>query len=184
MNHRQRVLLATGAVGVLALAVGVAMAYRRVVAVTVAPVGTIPDGYKVPNVGDVHRKYSDLELLDPTFRADLDRVLSDLRALGYDPYITETLRSQERQVYLYQLGRSKTPDSSFHAKGWAADVVDGRRDSNGDRVLWGASTNKGNDAERERMASEFFDALWAAVSRHPGVRTIGSWDKAHVQASA
>lgn len=126
---------------------------------------------------------SDLGELLPDVRAKAEAVLGELRAQGFDPRVYETYRSPERADYLAQIGRSKAGRASYHVKRRALDVVDNRRDSRGDRVLWGASTGKGNDAERKALADSFFRAFGAAVKKHGGTWG-GDWsfyDPAHAQ---
>lgn len=129
----------------------------------------------------------DLAHLTPTFRATLELVLQDLRAQGHDPWVAETLRTEERQRDLVARKLSRTM-ASRHLTGQAADVVDGRM-VGGHLVLWGASDPSWHlmqEQERARKlaAREFFAALGAACARH-GLTWGGSWrsfpDPAHVE---
>jgi peptidoglycan L-alanyl-D-glutamate endopeptidase CwlK len=80
----------------------------------------------VPNCNDV-------SLLAPKFREALTRVLARMAALGHDAVVFETLRTQERQQFLYGFGReyddgrgvvTNSPSmSSWHNYGLAADVI-------------------------------------------------------------
>jgi len=126
---------------------------------------------------------ADLGELLASARVPAEAVLRDMRAQGFDPRVFETYRSPERAEYLKSIGRSKAGAASYHCKRRAYDVVDNRKDSNGDRVLWGAPTGKGNDSERAALAEGFFQAFGASVKRHGGVWG-GSWsfyDPAHAQ---
>lgn len=123
----------------------------------------------------------DLAHLTPTFRASLELVLQDLRAQGHDPWVAETLRTEERQRDLVARGLSRTM-ASRHLTGRAADVVDGRRVA-GYRVLWGASDpawrlTQAQERQRVEMAEQFFAALGAAAERH-GLTWGGRWTRPH-----
>jgi len=121
--------------------------------------------------------------LDAKVRAMLD----DMRARGHSPYVYETYRSPARGDYLRSKGASKLGSASLHCQGKAVDVVDGRKDSNGTRVFWGAAVNAGADAERASMAAEFFADLGEAAHAQ-GLVWGGDWsgfpDLAHVQAAS
>jgi hypothetical protein len=126
---------------------------------------------------------NDLEELLPEVRRQAEAALEDLRRQGHAPHVYETLRAPERADYLLERGVSKAGRKSYHVKRRALDVVDYRRDSNGDRILWGAPTGKGNDAERAAMADQFFKAWGAAVKKNGGTWG-GDWsfyDPAHAQ---
>lgn len=104
--------------------------------------------------------------LAPAFRAALFKVVALLRDDGHDPTIIETLRTQERQSFLYGFGRlyddgrgivtnSQDADESWHFYGLAADIVS--------RVhLWSAPP-----------------AFWAALGKHArahGLTWGGDWN--------
>jgi hypothetical protein len=126
---------------------------------------------------------ADLGELQPDVRQKAEAVLAEMRAQGFDPRVYETFRSPERADYLMQKGVSKAGRASYHVKRRAYDVVNNALDSRGDRILWGASTGKGNDAERKAAADSFFQAFGRAVKKHGGTWG-GDWsfyDPAHAQ---
>jgi len=114
--------------------------------------------------------------LDTLWQPFADKVLGVLAALkadGFDPIVYEALRSQERQTWLYGVGRThdlgRKPVTwvrhSKHQDGRAADIISKAHGWSSD---------------------EFFDAL-AAQARHWGLRDYRggiSWDgdRAHIQA--
>jgi hypothetical protein len=119
----------------------------------------------------------------PAVQGPVQAVLQAMQAKGHDPRVFETYRSPSRAEYLKTIGRSKAGAASYHCKRRAVDMVDNRRDSNGDRVLWGAPSGKGNDAERAALADGFFRDYGAEVKRQGGTWG-GDWsfyDPAHAQ---
>jgi hypothetical protein len=56
----------------------------------------------------------DLNLLLPSFRVAVERVLGALRDRGFDPWVFETLRSKERARALKADGKSKNGERSLH----------------------------------------------------------------------
>jgi len=113
----------------------------------------------------------DLNQLDLRFRAILVAALAEATAAGLDPVVIETYRSQARQDYLYEQGRTRPGDkvtwtrSSKHKTRLAADVcprVNGKIDWN---------------------AQDLFNA-WGAIATKNGLVWGGSWgDGPHVQAA-
>lgn len=76
----------------------------------------------------------DLQVLAPGFRLRLDLVLDDLQRAGFDPFVFETLRTGERQRFIYGFGRqyddgrgivthSVDADETWHGFGLAADII-------------------------------------------------------------
>lgn len=91
----------------------------------------------------------DLAVLAPKFRSALERALATVRGLGYTPLVVETLRSHDRQRFLYGFGRdyddgrgtvtySTDADETWHGYGLAADVVCGERYWNAPQAFWEA----------------------------------------------
>ena len=79
-------------------------------------------------------RVSALEDLAPGFRVKLEAVLDGMRAASYDPIVFETLRTDERQRFIYGFGReyddgrgivthSSDADETWHGFGLAADVI-------------------------------------------------------------
>ncbi len=77
----------------------------------------------------------DLNLLEPGTRAACQALLKDCRALGHDVRITETYRSQARQMEVFRLGYSHLRKVGCHGYGVAFDVgvwIDGKYEDDGD----------------------------------------------------
>jgi len=107
----------------------------------------------------------DLDRLAPTFRAELEGTLRDVREAGFSPLLWETIRSPERARWLKERGRSKAGERSMHVLGIAADVIC-------EEHHWGCPRGCG-----------FYDALQTAAERR-GLTSGRSWgwDSPHVQA--
>lgn len=117
----------------------------------------------------------DLSLLAPRFAASVERLLLQMKLNGFDPVVAESLRTNERQAYLYGFGRdyddgrgivtnSATADTTWHGYGLAVDIVSKSK-------LWDAP-------------EMFWKALGETASAH-GLAWGGDWpsfpDKPHVQ---
>lgn len=116
----------------------------------------------------------ELAVLAPRFRLALARALAEMHRLGFDPIVAETLRTPERQRFLYGFGRlyddgrgivtkAPTAEQSWHGYGLAADVISASR-------KWGAS-------------AAFWQTLRAAAEGE-GLVSGAAWpmaDKPHVQ---
>lgn len=129
-----------------------------------------------------------LEDLEPSFGAQVEQLLEQMEGAGFPIYILETYRSAARQAYLYEQGFSQIRNGGAHELRLAADLGDGRRDSQGRLVLYGASEPAWtNAAEREEMAAEFFAEL-GARAQALGLEWGGAWrsfyDPAHVQSAS
>src|SRR5690606_38735901 len=87
--------------------------------------------------GGVRKVDRDLDELVPEFRKRLERVISRMESeFGHQVTIVEAVRSQERQNYLFEQGRSRPGQvvtwtkNSNHLTGRAADVlIDGTYDN-------------------------------------------------------
>ncbi|HEY0930655.1 MAG TPA: M15 family metallopeptidase [Gemmatimonas sp.] len=115
--------------------------------------------------GDVATPVKALDGLDPELRARVERVIDRMKnEYGHDVSIVETTRSQERQDWLYEQGRTRegsvvtwTRDSA-HTHGEAVDVIiDGRYD------------NAAGFGRLQRIAKE------------EGLRTLGMKDPGHLE---
>lgn len=116
----------------------------------------------------------ELSVLAPRFRLALGRALAEMHRLGFDPVVAETLRTPERQRFLYGFGRKyddgrgivtqvPTADLSWHGYGLAVDVISRAH-------AWGAPP-------------AFWTTLRAAVE-HEGLVSGAAWamrDLPHVQ---
>lgn len=113
--------------------------------------------------------------LAPQFRRAVEQVMDDMRAQGWKPRIFETIRTNERQAYLYGFGRdyddgrgpvtkAPTADRGWHFFGLAVDVVE-------------------DDATPWKAPQAFWQALGASAERH-GCTWGGRWktvDLPHIQ---
>ena len=72
--------------------------------------------------------------LAPKFRVAVEVLLHRMEQLGYDPYVFEAMRTQERQRFLYGFGReyddgrgkvthSQDADETWHGFGLAVDII-------------------------------------------------------------
>ncbi len=115
--------------------------------------------------GDVTEPVSDMKALVPQLQERIERVIDRMKSeYGHDVNIVETARSQERQDYLYEQGRTRPGQvvtwtrNSAHTRGQAADViVDGKWD------------NPEGFARLQRIA------------REEGLRTLGVSDPGHLE---
>jgi len=118
--------------------------------------------------------------LAPRFRARVEAIVQGMRDAGYDPVVFETLRTHERQRFLYGFGRdyddgrgvvthSSDSDETWHGFGLAVDVVSRSR-------LWQAP-------------EEFWKKLHQLVRANGCVSgadwdndgVMDDWDKPHFQ---
>jgi len=101
-----------------------------------------------------------LDALAPRFRSALERVLATLTGLGLDPVVVETLRTHERQRFLYGFGRdyddgrgvvthSEDADETWHGYGLAADIVSASKRWQAPPAFWAAL---GRACAREQLA--------------------------------
>lgn len=146
--------------------------------------GALPDPsatYPMSSFGIVPPEVPVIRSLDglaPKFRTRVEAMLIELEAKGFDPMIAESLRTAERQRYLYGFGReyddgrgivtySSTGHASWHYYGLAVDVI--------------------SRAKRWNAPSSFWCALGESATAH-GLAWGGNWptfpDKPHVQFGA
>lgn len=153
-------------------------------------------------VSDSIERQDSLELLQSSFRGQVQKLIQALQAQGYEPWVYETRRTASRQNWLYASGRTRpgaivtNVDSSGypgkgHGAGLAVDIIDGRPHPtrSGQKVGWGSWTGDAGDAEAKRMADAFFDALGSEAEKL-GLVWGGDWtlagggsDRPHVQAA-
>ncbi len=119
----------------------------------------------VPPTGDVTTPVRDTDALVPEFRSRLERVIARMKSeYGQDVQVVETVRSQDRQDFLFAQGRTRAGDvvtwtrDSAHTRGEAADVT-----------VDGAWTNAEGFARLQRIA------------REEGLRTLGLRDPGHLE---
>lgn len=120
-------------------------------------------------------RISSLEGLAPKFRYAVEHVLADVRAAGYRIKVFETIRTNERQKYLYGFGREyddgrgpvtkvSHADLGWHFYGMAADLVE-------------------DDATPWTAPQSFWQTLGKAAEKH-GCKWGGRWttvDLPHIQ---
>lgn len=120
---------------------------------------------KVASAADVTTPVNDTDALAPELRQKLNRVISRMKnEYGNDVTVVETARSQERQDFLFEQGRTRpgavvtwTRDSA-HTRGDAVDVV-----------VDGSWDNTPGFARLQRIAKE------------EGLRTLGVRDPGHLE---
>ncbi|MDB4906357.1 MAG: hypothetical protein JWO05_1141 [Gemmatimonadetes bacterium] len=114
----------------------------------------------------------DLALLAPKFRATLERVFAQMKAKGHDPVVAETLRTRDRQRFLYGFGRTyddgrgvvtMSPDAmaTWHGFGLAVDVISASMEWNAPESFWrdlrelatAAGLTSGDDWDRDGVAA-------------------------------
>lgn len=83
-------------------------------------------------------RHVSLDELAPKFRAKILLVLAELRERGFDPFVFEALRSQDRQEWLHGFGRQWTDGRAnggtvtalmigWHLYGTAVDIIDAKK---------------------------------------------------------
>ncbi|HEX7238952.1 MAG TPA: hypothetical protein VF263_01690 [Longimicrobiaceae bacterium] len=127
--------------------------------------GPVRGRRRVRGGDDPREVQRDVASLDPEFRARMERVVERMRSeFGHEVRVTETVRDQDRQEYLYQQGRTRPGPvvtwtrSSNHTAGRAADVV-----------IDGSYHNPAGYARLARVA------------REEGLRTLGARDPGHLE---
>lgn len=81
------------------------------------------DVIKKSKLFDSPKRVASLDLLEPTFRAKVQAILSDAASHDLKLVVFETYRSQARQQQLYSEGASKLKVVGVHHYGLAADIV-------------------------------------------------------------
>ena len=114
---------------------------------------------------DIRHADRDLERLDPVFRQRLERVIERMESEhGHSVNIVEAHRSQARQDFLYQQGRTRPGNvvtwtrNSNHTQGRAVDVM-----------IDGTYSNR---AGYERLAQ---------IAAEEGLHTLGAKDPGHIE---
>lgn len=76
-------------------------------------------------------RISDIDKLRPDVAEKVKLLIQRMRVRGFDPVVFETLRTKERQQWLYGIGRTHSLDrkpvtwtlKSKHLEGKAADII-------------------------------------------------------------
>jgi len=90
-----------------------------------------------------------LECLAPKFRASVTAMLAHFSSLGFDPIVSESCRTDERQAWLYGFGRewddgrgvvthAQTGDHGWHKFGLAVDVISLSEEWDAPERFWNA----------------------------------------------
>lgn len=137
-----------------------------------------------------------LDGLAPQFRAAVDRVLARMRTEGHDPTVFETLRTEERQRFIYGFGRdyddgrgivthSDSAADTWHGYGLAVDIVSKSRlwsadpmfwfalgaAARAEGLLWGADWNNNGSSDDERFVDRPH-VQWGRMRRSPSSRAV------------
>lgn len=121
------------------------------------------------------KRISDLSVLAPRFKAAVDLILADVKGKGFNVMVFESLRTNERQKFLYGFGReyddgrgpvtkAATAEKGWHLYGLAVDIVE-------------------NDASPWTASQALWQAIGHAAEAH-GCTWGGRWhvvDLPHVQ---
>lgn len=120
---------------------------------------------------------SDIEKLAEPFRSEVIKLLSLLETIPETKILCvfETIRTPERQKYLYDLRRTKTFKSK-HLIGHAVDLVPHTKKgwSWADRDITGDGTTKDEMLAFKKMRQ-------IVKSQFPKLTLLGEWDMAHVE---
>lgn len=138
-----------------------------------------------------------LDGLAPQFRAAVEQVLAFMRERGHQPTVFETLRTDERQEFLYGFGRtyddgrgivtySEAADDTWHKYGLAADIICAVRrwaatskfwQDLGEAcrkfgLLWGADWNNNGRTDDERFIDRPHVQWGSGMRRSPSSRAV------------
>jgi peptidoglycan L-alanyl-D-glutamate endopeptidase CwlK len=108
-----------------------------------------------------------LDGLAPKFRAKVERLIDAMHAKGYDATIAESLRTDERQHFLYGFGRdyddgrgvvtnAPTADAGWHKFGLAVDIISSSQEWDAPLRFW---------------------VMLGALAQHEGLAWGGAWDR-------
>lgn len=112
---------------------------------------------------------------DPTFYAKLQAAFADMQAQGFDPYVFEGARTQQRQAYLYGQGRTtfKTYGRTGSKVTWTLDAS-----KHGTYPCRAADVISKTTFWKDPA---FFEA-WGKAAKAQGLRWLGDiGDKPHVE---
>ena len=112
---------------------------------------------------------------EPSFAAKIKAAFADMEAQGYDPYVFEGPRTQQRQAYLYGQGRPEFPTY-------------GRA---GNKVTWTLSASKHGAypcravdviSRSKAWGNPAFFVAWGKAAKAQGLRWLGDiGDMPHVE---
>jgi hypothetical protein len=138
----------------------------------------------------------DMSGIAPKFRDAVERVLARMIDLGHDPMVYETLRTNERQSYLFGFGReyddgrgvvthSRGADQTWHHFGLAVDVISRSKHWDAPAQFWrdletcveaeGLVSGRdwdGSDATKESFVDSPHFQFGPGMRRSPSVRAI------------
>lgn len=119
-------------------------------------------------MSDTAREYR-LGALVPYVAERVERILERMRARGFDPMVFETHRSQERQNWLYGIGRTHdfhrkpvtwTKTGSKHLVGKAADIISRKDFWNAPPAFWIALRQEANKEGMHVLRAEKCHIEW------------------------
>lgn len=126
---------------------------------------------------------NDMGTLISAFRARVEKVLADMRSLGWNPLVYETRRTKERAAELHARGTGSA--DSMHCYDVAVDIVDADRQNVPKLTkegLWDAPEKFWADLEDSAHRHGLTRLYHAGTSHVDGNARAESWDKPHLQA--
>lgn len=129
----------------------------------------------LPNAPPEPPVIQSLECLAPRFRARVAAMLAQFSAIGFDPTIAESCRTDERQAWLFGFGRewddgrgvvtqAPTGAHSWHRYALAVDVISLRRGWDAPHAFW---DTLGQCAEAQGLA---WGGAWPRFQDRPHVQ--------------
>lgn len=128
-------------------------------------------------------RYNKIEGMQPYLHARINRILSNMRMLGFDPILFETYRTKERQWYLLGAGRTPTQLRKFGIP-WKYCKIYSRPKSK--RVTYTANSKhlvgKAADiiSKKYLWSSPRFFTVLIALAKQEGFKSL-SFEKCHVE---
>jgi len=141
---------------------------------------------------------TNLDVLAPKFRDAVLHAFDSMHALGFDPIITESLRTAERQQWLYGFGRdyddgrgvvtnAPTGQWSWHFFGLAVDVTSKKMP---DQPGWTFWSNLGGAARRNELTwggswirfTDLPHLQWGRCRQSPSTRAIQLYNEGGFEA--
>ena len=135
--------------------------------------------------------------LAPRFREAVERVLERMRADGHDPLVFETLRTEQRQQFIYGFGReyddgrgvvthSESAADTWHGYGLAVDIVSASKLWSASKqfwislgiavreegLIWGADWNSNGRSDDERFVDRPHVQWGNGMRRSPSSKAV------------
>lgn len=111
---------------------------------------------------------------DPVFAGKVKAAFAELEAQGFDPFVFEGARTQQRQAYLYGQGR---PDYTTYGRA-------------GSKITWTLSASKHGTyparavdviSKSTYWKDPAFFAAWGKAAQAQGLRWLGPTDQPHAE---